>query len=109
MECPSWGVCHWTPVWGHAVRRDRAAWPSYQIPPLRQYSGPWRPDSPPLVVASSPNGDRSLNRTGKCPRAGLPSLSNRRTQDSRESLLDVPVAHIARMVPSSCSCTVGGA
>ena len=37
----------------------------------------------------------------------LPITSSFRTQESKESLEEEPVAHTAKMVPSSCSCTEG--
>ena len=37
----------------------------------------------------------------------LPITSSLRTQESKESLEEEPVAHTAKMVPSSCSCTEG--
>lgn len=47
--------------------------------------------------------DRNLNSTGISPKHGLPSLSKCRIQDNNESFVDVPVAHIAYIVPSRCT------
>ena len=55
---------------------------------------------------TGPNGDVSVNRTASLHRFGL-VFSRLRIQDRRLSLEDEPVADTARMVPSSCSCTVG--
>ena len=55
---------------------------------------------------TGPRGEVRVKRTTMSWRAGL-AASSLRTQERRESLEEVPVAQTARMVPSSCSCTVG--
>lgn len=55
---------------------------------------------------TGPRGEVTVKRTTMSCRLGL-AASSLRTQESRESLEEVPVAHTARMVPSSCSCTPG--
>lgn len=52
--------------------------------------------------ALSPTLDLNLNNTGTLARFGLPSCSNNRTHDKSESFVDVPVAQMAKIVPSSC-------
>ena len=47
-----------------------------------------------------------VNKTWEFPKLGT-SFSNWRTHDNNELLDDVPVAQHAKIVPSSCSCTVG--
>lgn len=51
--------------------------------------------------------DEILNTTGITFRIGF-CFCRHRIQDNKESLLDVPVAHIAKYMPSFCSWTVGG-
>lgn len=50
--------------------------------------------------------DINLNTTGITVKMGF-FFCRHRIQDNKESFVDVPVAHIAKYVPSSCSCTVG--
>ena len=47
-----------------------------------------------------------VNKTWEFPKLGT-SFSNWRTHDNNELLDEVPVAQHAKIVPSSCSCTVG--
>lgn len=64
------------------------------------------PSSPSISRSGSvlPMGDLSVNSTGISLRRGFVNC-NSRTQDSRESRLDDPVAQTAITVPSSCWCT----
>lgn len=48
----------------------------------------------------------ALNKMGISAKLGL-SILNCLIQANREFLLDVPVAQIAKTIPSSCSCTEG--
>lgn len=52
-------------------------------------------------------GDINLNTTGITVKTGF-FFCRHRIQDNKESFEDVPVAHIAKYMPSSCSCTVSG-
>ena len=55
---------------------------------------------------TGPRGEVRVKRTAILLRLGLVT-SRLRTQDRRLSREEVPVAHTARIVPSSCSCTHG--
>lgn len=62
--------------------------------------------SPSISLRGSvgPTGLLRVNSTGISPSLGL-SFCSSRIQLSKESLLELPVAHTAKMVPSSCWCT----